>query len=317
MFDALLGLTTVLGGIAFDPHIRGVLIVLAGVLILCGSIYLILLTNIGHRVGFLVAFAGLMGWITILGLTWWLTPPAIGPSGQTPSWQVLDIVRGDPAGADEEVAHDLPNTCWSTVSLSCTPPDGSETVAAGLLAQNPEWVEEAGGENATLSQILNVEPQAADDIDFGEWHLVSAAEAGEAVSAADEELRAEEIFATASGYLVLDAWEQGGKPSRDSDAMIDRIANKIETTLQLRHPPHYAAIQIIPVIPQETEPGQAPPTPEPDPEQPVITVVMVRDLGNLRVPAALVTLGSATLLGVTCYVLHRRDKLATELRAQG
>jgi hypothetical protein len=310
-------LAVLLGGLAFDPHIRGVLIILTAVAILCGSIFLILLTNVGHRLGFLVAFGGLMAWMTILGLTWTLTPPAIGPRGQPPHWQVVDIVYGDPVNSDEEVVHDLGNTCWSRLSRDCAPIDDHETEAAKLLAANPKWVDEAG-EDATLSEILNVEPDAADHLDFGEWHLVSAAESGEAVSAADEQLKAEEIFTDSSEYLVLDSWEQGGKSNLpDNPNRWDRISHKIVTTLQIHDPAHYAVVQVIPVIPQETKPGQAPPTPEPDPEQPVITVVMVRDLGNLRVPGLLVTLASGLMFGVTCYMLHRRDKLATEHRAEG
>ena len=48
-----------LAGIAWDPQIRGALIVLAAVVLLPGTIYLLLATNLGARVGFLVAVAGL------------------------------------------------------------------------------------------------------------------------------------------------------------------------------------------------------------------------------------------------------------------
>jgi hypothetical protein len=315
--DALLDPATQLAGIAFDPHIRGVLIVLTAVGILCGSIYLIIGTNVGARLGFQVAAGGLMGWMLILGVTWWLTPPAIGPRGHTPSWEIIDIVRGDPSTAAEEIVTDLPHTCWSSASLDCEPVEGTGTLSAQLLSENPEWVEEAG-EDATLSEILNVEPQAVDDVDFGEWRMISAAEAGEALSAADEELKAEEIFTDSAQYIVLDAWEQGGKEQLPSDpTRMDRIWNKIETTAQLRHPPHYAAVQVIPVLPQETEPGEAPPTPVADEDQYVYTIVMERNLGNTRVPGALVTIGSGALLAALCYSMHRRDKLAMAHQAAG
>jgi hypothetical protein len=58
--------------------------------------------------------------------------------------------------------------------------------------------------------------------------------------------------------------------------------------------------------------GEAPPTPKADPNAPTINVVMVRNLGDLRLPAGLVTLGSGLMLGVIAYALHRRDKLAYE-----
>ena len=40
-------LVTTFAGIAWDPHIRGVLAVLTGVAVLCGSVYLLLGTNLG------------------------------------------------------------------------------------------------------------------------------------------------------------------------------------------------------------------------------------------------------------------------------
>src|SRR5690606_39112961 len=84
LMDTILDTTTLLGGIAFDPHIRSILVVLTGVVILAGSIWLIIATNLGTRLGFLLTAGGLFGWMTIIGITWWLTPPAIGPRGDTP-----------------------------------------------------------------------------------------------------------------------------------------------------------------------------------------------------------------------------------------
>jgi hypothetical protein len=307
---------TQVAGISFDPAIRGILVVLVGVVALMGSVYLLLGTNVGARLGFLLSAGGLFGWMTILGVTWWLIPPAIGPRGELPVWTVTDIVRGDPAGADEAIIHDLPNTCWSSLSLDCEPVGDGVTVASEILAANPELVAEVG-EDGTLSEIDSIDPEAVADLDFGSWELVSAADAGEALAAADEELKAEEIFVAATEYLVLDSFDQGGKtPLPDDPSRLDRIQNKIETTLQLTSPTHYAVVQLIPVVPQVPAAGEAPPPPVADIEQPVISVVMVRDLGTRRLPGALVTLGSGAMLGVTCYALHRRDKLADAHRSE-
>jgi hypothetical protein len=69
------------------------------------------------------------------------------------------------------------------------------------------------------------------------------------------------------------------------------------------------------VVPQETPPGGAPPTPKFDETQPVISVIMIRDVGNLRYPSFLFTFVFALLFGVTCWTLHRRDKLIARNRA--
>lgn len=66
--------TQVLGAIAFDPNIRGVLIVLTGTVVLMGSVFMILATNSGARVGFMLAAAGLFGWLAILGMLWTINP---------------------------------------------------------------------------------------------------------------------------------------------------------------------------------------------------------------------------------------------------
>ena len=62
----------VFAGIAWDPQIRGFLAVLVGVVVLMGSVYLLLGTNLGARLGFLVAISWIFGWCTIMGLTWWM-----------------------------------------------------------------------------------------------------------------------------------------------------------------------------------------------------------------------------------------------------
>ena len=43
------------------PTILGILVVVAGIALFCGSVYVLLATNLGARLGFLVAFTALMG----------------------------------------------------------------------------------------------------------------------------------------------------------------------------------------------------------------------------------------------------------------
>jgi hypothetical protein len=299
-----------LAGIGWNPGIRGVLDVLVGVVVLFGSVYLILGTNLGSRLGFLVITGAFFGWMTILGFTWFMTPPAIGPRGQLPKWEVVDVVYGDPTNSNVAVVHDLPNTCWSSKSASCDSYDGTGTLSAQMLTQNPAVTKDAG-KNPTVSQILAVTPHAADGVDFGGWTPVSAADAGEQQAASDAALVADKIFGSNTEYVVLDTFQLGGKePLKENPNRLDRITHKIKNVFQRKNPTHYAVVQIQPVIPQATVAGQAPPTPKADPNAKTINVVMVRNLGDLRLPAGLVTLGSGLMLGVIAYALHRRDKLA-------
>ena len=87
----------------WNPTIIGVLTVLCAVGLFCGSTYLLLGTNLGARLGFLVAAAGLSGFLVLL-TTLWLTTPgsATGnsdldpPHGNSASWKVVEVVD-DPA----------------------------------------------------------------------------------------------------------------------------------------------------------------------------------------------------------------------------
>src|SRR5438067_8094288 len=82
-----------LGAITWDPFIRGVLIVLIAFIVLPGSVYLLLSTNTGVRVGFLLAMAGLTGWISVMAIVWAVF--GIGDIGRAPSWKLAEIVTGD------------------------------------------------------------------------------------------------------------------------------------------------------------------------------------------------------------------------------
>ncbi len=75
------------------PTILGVLVVVAGIALFCGSIYVLLGTNLGARLGFLVAFSGLMGFMVILSLLWCTTSSPLNTiKGRIPQWRVEQVV---------------------------------------------------------------------------------------------------------------------------------------------------------------------------------------------------------------------------------
>jgi len=80
--------------VGWEPELRGALIVVIGTVSLMGSVYLILGTNLGARLGFLVALAGLFGWMATMGAIWWTY--GIGLQGRQPTWKPaapISIVR--------------------------------------------------------------------------------------------------------------------------------------------------------------------------------------------------------------------------------
>ena len=75
------------------PTILGILVVLAGLVLFCGSIYLLLGTNLGARLGFLVAATGLAGFMVILSLLWVTTSSPLNTlKGRIPEWNVKQYV---------------------------------------------------------------------------------------------------------------------------------------------------------------------------------------------------------------------------------
>jgi hypothetical protein len=99
-----------LAALTWDPQIRGFLIVLVAILAFPGSIYLLLATNMGAKVGFLIAAAGLSGWIAVLAITWAIF--GIGMRGSEPTWKVKEVITGDVAQSTVPVMGGFPKS-WN------------------------------------------------------------------------------------------------------------------------------------------------------------------------------------------------------------
>ncbi|HEV7786914.1 MAG TPA: hypothetical protein VGQ28_16325, partial [Thermoanaerobaculia bacterium] len=77
------------------PTILGVLVVLAAVSLFMGSIYLLLATNLGSRLGFLIAAAGLSGFMVLLSCLWLTTASPLNTlKGRPPSWKAVESIKG-------------------------------------------------------------------------------------------------------------------------------------------------------------------------------------------------------------------------------
>jgi hypothetical protein len=120
--------------IGWEPELRGLLTVIIGVVILCGSVYGIMATNMGSRLAFLVSLAGLFGWMMLMGMVWWIY--GIGLRGPDPSWQavpgagVLQDVNALGAAGVLDPNADVPD--------DATPVESSEIVRQTFLDQG--WI---------------------------------------------------------------------------------------------------------------------------------------------------------------------------------
>jgi hypothetical protein len=90
------------GKTLWDPTIVGILAPVAGVFLFCGSVYLLLSTNLGARLGFLVAASALSGFMVLLSTLWLTTStPLESPKGRTAAWKVVEV---DNSFAESKIA---------------------------------------------------------------------------------------------------------------------------------------------------------------------------------------------------------------------
>ena len=176
------------------PTVLGVLVVIAAVVLFIGSVYLLLGTNLGARLGFLITFTCLMGFLIVLSTLWLTTAsPLESPKGRVSSWKVVDsvsnvdkskveAVHGALKKSNKASATDASNvasavdaaliTKKSTPTVTVTPNDNKyakyddvtqfmilETYTVG--GSNPSWYKGEFGhaEKYAIIEYCSVKPQ--------------------------------------------------------------------------------------------------------------------------------------------------------------
>ena len=298
-----------LGQIAWNPGFRGILVVGVAVIVLMGSVFLLLATNTGVRLGFMLALTGLFGWMTLMGVVWSIY--GIGYKGPAPAWKVKEIVYGDLRQAAVTPARTLP------LSDQLPNPVQLRNQSAVLTKAFPK-----DKKDPTLGDLITTDTALKAQLRqrTGRWRLLATSDkaVGETTAVATEYLGPTgkgNLFPTSSDFVVLDIFTTGGKPQRTDTSMVGRVLWKLKKASMLKNPPAYAVLQLRAAIPQKTKAGQAPPLPVPDPTKPVISVVMERDLGALRLPSFGLTAICGTIFAILANALHRRDKAVIRNRA--
>jgi hypothetical protein len=100
-------MTSTLAALEWYPTILGILVVISAITLFIGSVWLLLGTNLGVRLGFLVTFTVLMGFLMVLSTLWLTTAsPFESPKGRVSSWSVIERVD-DLGKAKTEVVHGI------------------------------------------------------------------------------------------------------------------------------------------------------------------------------------------------------------------
>ena len=159
----------------WQPELRGIVVVLIAVVVLIGGTYLVVGTNVGARLGFLIVIAAFFGWMMTMGAIWWTY--GIGLKGPEPFWfpaEPITIVR-DPAllvGAE---------ILQATPAISNDPTANAASVATELQAEGWNLLDEA-------------DPQR-----------------GQAVAASDAILENEAKEFPAGSYISVAVYDRGGE----------------------------------------------------------------------------------------------------------
>lgn len=77
----------------WNPYMKGVLVVVMAVALFVGSAYLLLYTDVGSRLGFLITAGAFTGFIAVHSLFWITGQFPNGPLGRSPGWPVKAVVK--------------------------------------------------------------------------------------------------------------------------------------------------------------------------------------------------------------------------------
>ena len=254
---------SLLAALSWDPGFRGLLTVVVAVAILCGSVFLILATNTGARLGFLLALTGFCGWMFVMGIIWSLY--GIGWKGDSPTWKVVDVVRSEPGSGEVSSgleAADIPTPARRDSPTRSTPRRRRcvpRRLPRRAARSHPRRPRHGRGPGAALQEQINEQ--------VAPWRILETSNkyTGETQAVVAAALGPERPGRLRIGLgLPWSSSHSSPAASRagPTTASLGRISYKVTSTAQRASArPFYAAIQLQEVIPQETKPGQAPPAP--------------------------------------------------------
>ena len=161
--------------VSWEPGLRGIVVVLISVVVLIGGTYLVVGTNVGARLGFLIVIASFFGWMATMAAIWWTY--GIGLKGPEPFWfpaEPITIVR-----------------------------DPSFLVGAEILQATPAISNDPIANAASVATELQAEG----------WNLLDEADPqrGQAVAASDSILENEAKEFPAGSYISVAVYDRGGE----------------------------------------------------------------------------------------------------------
>jgi hypothetical protein len=258
------------------PTILGILVVIAAVALFCGTPYLLLATNMGSRLGFLVSVACLSGLMVIMALLWLTNPSPVNTlKGRIPQWVAVESIESG------DVAR-------------------SKIPAVQEIDQAGHEVDEA--EVANLKAAVDTTLIQSESANVGEAEVGATSEFA--------------IYQDATDYIVTENQETGGGGLFSQvDVSFGDGWPWVHVSLHEPLYGVVTICETDPATSADEVPfGDAPPEPKCASDARKV-LVLERDLGSLRVPPFVALLASSLLFGLCLLALHWRERDLQEAAA--
>jgi hypothetical protein len=263
------------------PTILGVLVVASAVFLFIGASYLLLATNTGARLAFLITAAALSGMMLLLSSLWWTTASPLNTlKGRVPKWVPVESIEGDDlARSDIPAVQDI--TSQDKVDLA---------EQTNIKAAVDSLVVIPTGTNGKEPEPPNEFQTFTESTDY----LVANA------------------FETGG-----ESWLQKGFPWVHPENLSVSLNSDFPWLHVTGHQPLYAVAVLCPVDKeaQQVPFGDPIPAPTCDTAQPATTIVLEKDLGSLRFPPFMTMIASAILFALSLLGMHWRERDLQELAA--
>jgi hypothetical protein len=160
--------------VTWETELRGLLTVIMAVVVLCGSIYFIMATNMGARLAFLVVLASLFGWMMLMGMTWWIY--GIGLRGPDPTWAEVPgqtVLQDTSALYRAGILDVMPD-----IPADATYPEEAELVSEQLLTQGYEILDTSSPEFGQVQAQAAVFLEEEGAFEAGQFQIVEVFDIG-------------------------------------------------------------------------------------------------------------------------------------------
>lgn len=299
----------------WDPTIKGILVTVCAIVLFCGSTYLLLATNLGARLGFLVSFTTLFGFMCILTTLWLITDqPLTTLKGRDATWVPVEIVTDTKSAKTEAVQdaeagrlnanHDFDDR------IKVADASGLFTKFATGGITEDELNAQLKDDKATAQEILTL----AGLVNQDQAALKAALEAAVVAPAAGTHNPPAKPDIPGLDTQFAEAADEVSLPLTARFYGGSQAPNPLR--LEFSHAPLYATIDFCEAAPAADTFPDAPPAATCKPGT-TKTMVFERDLGSLKLRPFGAFVGSVLLFGLGLFLLTTRERQQKELAAAG